>query len=185
MRLIFATIILVITGSVFAQNPAVSPRPDTLEKIELLDLDRQQLSIAGFRGQVVIVNTWGVWCAPCRLLEPTLNRLQQQYRDAGLIVLGLNIGDADSKAERYRTLRRYRRLRRIRYTLTRTSLDAWAEIEKYTRASVVPQTMVIDREGYVKGIFRGAGPKIDERMEELIKSMLLGSQPIPKENLPK
>lgn len=42
------------------------------------------------RGKVVLVNIWATWCAPCRFELPELNRLQADYRDAGLVVLNLS-----------------------------------------------------------------------------------------------
>ncbi len=47
-------------------------------------------SFADLRGQVVLVNIWATWCAPCRFELPELNRLQVDYRDEGLVVLNLS-----------------------------------------------------------------------------------------------
>ena len=44
-----------------------------------------------FRGQLVLVNFWATWCAPCRLEEPFIVRAYEQYRSRGLRVVGVTL----------------------------------------------------------------------------------------------
>ncbi|WP_405486431.1 TlpA disulfide reductase family protein [Streptomyces sp. NBC_00096] len=62
------------------------------------DLDGKQVSLAGFRGQVVVLNVWGSWCAPCRAEADDLERLSRQTRDEGVRFLGINTRDRDRAA---------------------------------------------------------------------------------------
>lgn len=62
------------------------------------DLDGNPVSLTGFRGQVVVLNVWGSWCAPCRAEADDLERLSRQTRGDGVRFLGINTRDRDRAA---------------------------------------------------------------------------------------
>jgi thiol-disulfide isomerase/thioredoxin len=44
-------------------------------------------------GKVALVDLWASWCEPCKKGIPRLKKLSKHYRDAGLIVIGINVGE--------------------------------------------------------------------------------------------
>ena len=50
--------------------------------------------LSDLRGKVVLVHFWATWCPPCRKELPSMERLWQQFKDAGLVVLGVNVGES-------------------------------------------------------------------------------------------
>lgn len=62
------------------------------------DLDGKPVSLAEFRGQVVVLNVWGSWCGPCRAEADDLERLSGQTRAEGVRFLGINTRDRDRAA---------------------------------------------------------------------------------------
>ncbi|MFF1413039.1 TlpA family protein disulfide reductase [Streptomyces sp. NPDC058289] len=62
------------------------------------DLDGKPVSLAEFRGQVVVLNVWGSWCGPCRSEADDLERLSGQTRTQGVRFLGINTRDRDRAA---------------------------------------------------------------------------------------
>ena len=90
-RLIRATLLAmsIISFSVAAKVPVGVEAPDfTLDA-----LSGGKVRLQDLRGRVVMINFWATWCAPCRLEMPHLVRLQEKYRSAGFILLGVNIDD--------------------------------------------------------------------------------------------
>jgi DsbE subfamily thiol:disulfide oxidoreductase len=54
------------------------------------------IALSSFRGQVVVLNFWASWCAPCRLEAPGLRRVSERYRDRGVRFLGVDYRDDDA-----------------------------------------------------------------------------------------
>jgi thiol-disulfide isomerase/thioredoxin len=56
-------------------------------------LDGSDDALANYRGHVVLINLWASWCEPCRAETPALERLFEQERLHGLVVIGINQGE--------------------------------------------------------------------------------------------
>ena len=68
---------------------------------ELTTLDGERFRLSDWRGHPLLLNFWASWCEPCRREVPVLVRLQEQYRDAGLIVVGINIEETAGPAQQF------------------------------------------------------------------------------------
>lgn len=64
---------------------AAKPAPE----VTLKDLDGKDLSLAQYKGKVVLVNFWATWCEPCLVEIPWLIEMQQKYSAKGFTVLGV------------------------------------------------------------------------------------------------
>lgn len=64
-------------------------------------LDGQPVSLAHYRGKVVLLNFWGTWCDLCRFEIPDLIKLQQKYGSRGFTVLGVAMRDTKSNVVSY------------------------------------------------------------------------------------
>jgi thiol-disulfide isomerase/thioredoxin len=57
------------------------------------DLQGKEVSLASYKGKVVLLNMWGTWCEPCRGEIPTLIQMQNDYAAKGFTVLGVATND--------------------------------------------------------------------------------------------
>jgi peroxiredoxin len=67
-----------------------SPFPDFDEK----DLDGKPLSIANFKGKVVLIDFWATWCGPCVQELPNVLKAYEKYHDKGFEIIGISL-DSD------------------------------------------------------------------------------------------
>jgi thiol-disulfide isomerase/thioredoxin len=65
----------------------------TVADVPFVDRDRKPLKLSDFKGQVVVLNVWATWCAPCRFEMPTLANLQRDYAGKGVKVLPLSVDE--------------------------------------------------------------------------------------------
>jgi peroxiredoxin len=113
-------------------------------------LTGSRLSFSSYRGQVVVVNFWGSWCAPCREEAPTLAVTAQQYRSAGVSFLGVDVRDTTASALAFAR----------NYGITYPSVSDAGSVVTLDFTSVVPiagtpTTLVIDRTGHIAGAVFG------------------------------
>lgn len=59
------------------------------------------VSLASLRGKTVVLNFFASWCGPCKREAPDLESLWRQYRSDGVVVLGVDSGDARDDARRF------------------------------------------------------------------------------------
>ena len=90
LRAALALLALIIPLPAAAFNFAPS-EPKPAPELSFQDAQGKELSLADFRGQVVVLNLWATWCAPCRREMPSLDRLQAEHGGDRLHVVALSI----------------------------------------------------------------------------------------------
>lgn len=78
-----------------AADPAKLPAaPD----VSFKDLQGNSVSLAGYKGKVVVVNFWATWCEPCQVEIPWMIEFQQKYGARGFTILGVAMDDEGKSA---------------------------------------------------------------------------------------
>jgi thiol-disulfide isomerase/thioredoxin len=73
--------------------PAADTTAKPAPEIKLKDLEGKDVSLADYKGKVVLVNFWATWCDPCRVEIPWLIDLQAKYASRGFTVVGVAMDD--------------------------------------------------------------------------------------------
>jgi len=128
--------------------------------------DGADVTFAQFRGKVVVVNLWAMWCAPCRTEMPTLARLDEAYPDNELMVLPINVdATPDGLAD------------------ARSFIDVHEPLPLYSDMKFplpfelpgegkMPQTVLLDRKGRIRASFSGEADWASPEARALIDALL-------------
>lgn len=127
------------------------------------DLNGNNVSLASFKGKVIVLDFWATWCAPCKAEIPGFVELQDAYGSQGLQMIGVSV---DDKVE---TLRPFASEFKMNYPvlvgLGRDDLQ-----DAYGPLWGIPTTFVINREGKICKKHSGLVGK--DRYEKDIKALL-------------
>lgn len=147
-----AAVALWILVPLFVAAPARPQGPAGLagQSAPVFDLkdDRgRSVSLAQYRGRVVLMNLWASWCPPCRAEMPDLQRLSQAFRGRGLVIVGVNEGESPQQARAFAAA-------------LHITFPIWIdEQQRYGRvytALGMPTTVIVGRDGTVVRGFDGA-----------------------------
>ncbi|WP_256007463.1 TlpA family protein disulfide reductase [Pedobacter deserti] len=117
-------------------------KPD-LRNVELSDLRGNSVSLDNFIGKVVIINFWGVWCAPCKAEFPYENKLHHKYKDKGLVVVNI-CADSD-RSHWIRDSEKYS----LQMVNLYSKKEDFPKLMKAFRLTTIPASISINREGKI------------------------------------
>ena len=109
-------------------------------------LDGSPIDLEALRGKVVLLDFWATWSAPCRRELPVLQKLSAEFRDQGLAVVGLNVGEEDSAVEAFL------KSTPLAYPVVMAGDSLVSELS----VNAFPTVVLIDREGKIASYEVGA-----------------------------
>ena len=115
-------------------------------------LDGKRVSLADFRGKVVVVNVWGSWCGPCRAEAPMLAQAARELAKKDVVFLGIDSRDPSQDAAKA-FVRRFDVPYPSLYDQQGTTLLAFRGT---LTPNSVPSTVVVDPQGRVAGSVLGS-----------------------------
>jgi thiol-disulfide isomerase/thioredoxin len=134
------------TGIAADNAPTAStPGPEPVITLKVVDKEGFQQVLDSKRGQVVLVDFWATWCAPCMMAFPHTVALQQKYRPQGLAVISVSMDDVESHEEALNFLRE----QQADFTNLRSKLGGEdAAVEAFDiDGGAIPHLKLYDREG--------------------------------------
>jgi len=161
--LVLVTLGLIATlaaGAALASPPAAGKAaPD----FQITTLDGKELTLADFKGQVLVLNFWATWCAPCKRELPLLDAYYKIQRPFGLRILAVTTEDSLplSKLQPLAAMLTIPMVRHLR--------------GPYAILGAVPTNYVIDRAGVLR--YAKAGAFSVDAMNEILVPLL--SEPAP------
>ncbi|XXY47996.1 redoxin domain-containing protein [Sorangium sp. So ce269] len=126
-------------------------------------------NVGALRGNVVLLDFWATWCAPCRLMAPQLSKWHATYAAQGLRVVGVtsdSVGVATKTAQALS----------MRYAV---ASDASESTSGAYGVKALPTMFVIDKKGVIRDVLVGYDPTRHAEVEKLLQALLAEPAPSP------
>ena len=135
--LLLAFLLLLFFGLRRTQQGPVQPGAPA-PQFSLTTFDGQNLETANMRGQVILVNFWASWCIPCEQEAAELQQAYENYKDKGVVFVGVNYVDTEPEALDYMA----------RFDITYPNgPDLGTRISQAYRIRGVPETYIMGANG--------------------------------------
>ena len=144
MRIRIAAIAAALSVSLptLAGSSAAAPAPT----FTLASRAGQDVSLAQYKGNVVMINFWASWCGPCRQEMPLLESIYKKYNKMGFTLIGVNV-EPDSNAAN-----EWLKATPVSFPIL---YDRDSKVSKLYDVAGMPSTVIIDRSGKLRVLHRG------------------------------
>jgi len=151
--------LLAASAAVPAADTASGPAPD----FTLGSRAGKPLSLADYKGKVVMLNFWASWCVPCKQEMPLLDTIYKKYGKMGFTLIGVNV-EPDSKAANAV-------LEKIPVSFP-VVYDTDSKVSQLYQVSGMPSTVIIDRKGQMRMLHRGYKPGDENEYLDSIRALM-------------
>jgi thiol-disulfide isomerase/thioredoxin len=121
-----------------AETVAPTPAPGW----ELKDVDGKPVNFSSFKGKVVVLDFWATWCPPCRSEIPGYVKLQEKYKDKGLVIIGVSLDQAGPDV-----VKKFIGDFHLNYQVV---MGDEAVVQAFGGVEGIPTTFIIDRTGKIR-----------------------------------
>lgn len=126
------------------------------------------LSLEELQGHPVVINFWASWCPPCRSEMPAMQRVYEEFKDQGLVILSINAANQDRMADAIEFAEQYG----LTFPIV---FDTGGRTTNDYKVRSLPTTFFVDRRGRIQEIIVG-GP-ISEALLRIRAEQLLNEEP--------
>jgi len=121
------------------------------------------IKLSQFKGQVVYIDFWASWCAPCRKSFPWMNKMHAKYEDKGLKIIAVSLDTSEDITKKF--LKKNPALFNIAYDPDGNVADSY-------KVQVMPTSYLIGKDGKLIMTHKGFRTKHTEALEEELRKAL-------------
>lgn len=130
-------------------------------ELSLSDLKGEKISVADYRQNILLVNIWAIWCPPCKIEMPILEKYFEEHSDQGFTLLGIEAGDPQEQVKSF--VSEYALSFPILLDPNKQAMIAFSNDN-------LPSSYVIDRNGTV--VLAWTGPISHAMLEKYVTPLL-------------
>ena len=122
-------------------------------------------TLASYKGDVVLLNIWATWCAPCRAEMPSIEKLHREFGPRGLKIVAVSVDDPGQQ----KAIRDFARELGLTFEILQ---DPTHDIQKAYQTTGVPETFVLGRDGVIRKKIIGATDWSSQGTRALVAQLL-------------
>ena len=144
--LVFFIYLISSSGSYSIERPVIKNliihnEKKKIEKVEFFNSKKNKVSLNDYKSNVVIINFWATWCAPCKEEMPHLNQLKSKSKFKDIEIIPINIADEELiKSKEF--------FEELNINNLEIFYGSSLELAKEFKLRGIPTTIIIDKEGY-------------------------------------
>ena len=147
----------------YSKNIVVHKKPIEIKELKFQDFNLNEVDLSGKKGNIMILNFWATWCAPCKKEMPSLERLSIKYPEIIIYPINLEKPNKD-KAKKFFT--------DLEISKLKIYFDPKFSLVKLFNMRGVPTSILIDKNGKEFGRVIGEIDFLDEAFIDLLKKYL-------------
>ena len=110
-------------------------------ELTFFDADNKQINLKDYEGNLVLLNFWATWCAPCKEEMPSLDRLQKNKNLNNLKIFPINIGqDNFEKSLKF--------FKNLKIKNLKIFFDTPVTLAKKLQLRGIPTSILINKDGF-------------------------------------
>ena len=124
----------------------------------------EEISLDQYEDQVVMINFWASWCAPCREEMPLLEQIYQRYEPLGFTLLGVNVDENRADALAFLDMSED-----VSFPIL---FDSNSQVSQLYDVVAMPSTLVLDRAGNVRFVHHGYQAGYEDEYQAQVRQLI-------------
>ena len=146
---LFYIVVIAVVVAYFLNN---MPQKGPAYYFQTTNIRNEKVDLNQYKGRVILLDFWGVWCPPCRKMLPVLEELNTEYKAKGVSIIGVHVVSGfRGNAFTQKFARRYK----LKYPVWVSTRD----IEKRYHVKSYPTMIIIDKKGQIRNVVVGTQSK--------------------------
>lgn len=160
INFLFYIVIIAIAVAYFLNN---IPKKGPAYFFQTTNIRNEKVDLNQYKGRVILLDFWGVWCPPCRKMLPILEELNTEYKTKGVSIIGVHVV---SGFRGNKFTQKFAKNYKLKYPIWVSTRD----IEQQYQVKSYPTMIIIDKKGQIRNVVVGTQSK--RKLKKIFDTLL-------------